>query len=175
MPLSDHLRSFLDSHQANFTLTTHPKAFTAREVAAAEHLPPRELAKTVVAFGDGRYHLIVIPASKVVDFHELRTALGLSQARLATETEVAELFPDCELGAMPPIGPYTDYKCTWTGVWRARRRSLSMPEPTAKYFTCGQWNSDALFCPTLPQLRASLRRLTAGDVLAGDCVCSQES
>jgi Ala-tRNA(Pro) deacylase len=106
MPLSEPLRSFLDSHQVGFSLTTHPEAFTAREVAAAEHLPAREVAKTVVVFGDGAYHMIVIPASRLVDFHEVRDALGLAQARMATETELSKLFPDCELGAMPPLGPF---------------------------------------------------------------------
>ena len=105
MPLAERLRSFLDSHRAEFTLTTHAKAFTAREVAAAEHLLPREVAKTVVVFGDGVYHMLVIPASKLVDFHEVRGALGLPQARLATEAELDALFPDCETGAMPPFGP----------------------------------------------------------------------
>jgi Ala-tRNA(Pro) deacylase len=105
MPLSDRLSSFLVSHHAEFTVTSHPKAFTAREVAAAEHLPPREVAKTVVVFGDGSYRMIVIAASKLVDFQEVRIALGLSQARMATEREMQELFPDCELGAMPPFGP----------------------------------------------------------------------
>ncbi|HTX37746.1 MAG TPA: YbaK/EbsC family protein [Bryobacteraceae bacterium] len=105
MPLSERLRSFLESHQAEYTLTTHAKAFTARAVAAAEHLPPREIAKTVVIFGDEAYHMIVIPASKLVDLYEVRPVLGLSQARLATETELGTLFPDCELGAMPPLGP----------------------------------------------------------------------
>ena len=105
MPLSERLRSFLDSHHAEFTITTHPKAFTAREVAAAEHLPAREVAKTVVVFADGAYHMIVVPASKLVDFHEVRPVLGFTQARLATEDELGKLFPDCELGAMPPFGP----------------------------------------------------------------------
>jgi Ala-tRNA(Pro) deacylase len=105
MPLSERLRVFLDSHHAEFTLTTHPRAFTAREVAAAEHMPAREVAKTVVIFGDGAYLMIVIPASKLVDLYEVRPTLGLSQVRLATEDELARLFPDCELGAMPPLGP----------------------------------------------------------------------
>jgi len=104
MPLNERLRTFLDSNHAEFTLTTHSKAFTAREVALAERLPPREVAKSVVLFGDAEYHLLVIPASKLVDFQELRPALGLSQARLATEDEIGRLFPDCELGAMPPFG-----------------------------------------------------------------------
>jgi Ala-tRNA(Pro) deacylase len=104
MPLPERLRSFFDSARAEYSLTVHPKAFTAREVALAEHLPPREVAKTVVLFGDAEYHMVVIPANKLVDFHELRPALGLTQARLATEAELASLFADCELGAMPPFG-----------------------------------------------------------------------
>lgn len=104
MPLIERLRSFLGERHAEYTLTDHPKAFTAREVALAERLPPREVAKTVVLFGDAEYHMVVIPANKLVDFQELRHALGLTQARLATEDEIAGLFPDCELGAMPPFG-----------------------------------------------------------------------
>lgn len=105
MPLSERLRDYLDSHRVAYHVTSHPKAFTAREVASAEHMPARELAKTVVVLGDGSYHLIVIPASKLVDFQEVRLALGLYQVRLATEEEIAKLFPDCEIGAMPPFGP----------------------------------------------------------------------
>ena len=104
MPLSDPLRQFLDSHKAKYALSSHHTAFTAREVAASEHLPAREVAKVVVVFGDGKYHMIVIPANRLVDFQEVRHTLGLSQARLATEEELSKLFPNCELGAMPPIG-----------------------------------------------------------------------
>jgi Ala-tRNA(Pro) deacylase len=104
MPLSERLRTFLDSNHAEFTLTEHSRAFTAREVAHVEHLPAREVAKSVVLFGDAEYHVVVIPANKLVDFQELRPVLGLSQVRLATEDELSRIFPDCELGAMPPFG-----------------------------------------------------------------------
>lgn len=104
MPLPSQVQTFLDSHQAKYALSSHHSAFTAREVAAVEHLPAREVAKVVVVFGDGKYHMIVIPANRLVDFQEVRHALGLTQARLATEEELGKLFPDCELGAMPPIG-----------------------------------------------------------------------
>ena len=131
MPLSERLRSFLDSHHAEYTFTTHPKAFTAREVAVAEHLPPREVAKTVVVLGDGAYSIIVIPASRLVDLHEVRTTLGFSQVRLATENELGTLFPDCEIGAMPPLGPLYEFPFTWTAPWRPRRPSPSTPERIA--------------------------------------------
>lgn len=104
MPLPERLHSFLESKLADYTLTVHAKAYTAREVAHAERLPAREVAKTVVLFGDAEYHMVVIPASKLVDFQDLRPVLGLMQVRLATEEELGRLFPDCELGAMPPFG-----------------------------------------------------------------------
>ena len=108
MPVLGKLRSFLDSNQVEYSQTTHPTAFTAREVASAEHLPAREVAKTVVVFGDDGYHMMVVPASRMVDFQEVRLTLGLTHARLATEEELGKLFPDCELGAMPPIGSLYD-------------------------------------------------------------------
>ena len=52
--------------------------------------------------------MMVVPATRLVDFQEVRLTLGLSHARLATEEELGKLFPDCELGAMPPIGSLYD-------------------------------------------------------------------
>src|SRR5262245_40146287 len=105
MPLSDRIRGFLDSLEVPFSITAHPNAFTARQVALAEHVPPRTVAKTVVVFGDGEYHMIVVPASRLVDLQEARPVLGLTHLRLASEEELAQVFPDCEVGAMPPLGP----------------------------------------------------------------------
>lgn len=104
MPLLEKLRVFLDENHAQYTHTVHSIAYTAREVASAEHLPPREVAKTVVVHGDDGYHMLVLPANRLVDFQEVRLALGLSHARMVPETELNRLFPDCELGAMPPMG-----------------------------------------------------------------------
>ncbi len=104
MALLERLRVFLDENHAEYTHTVHPLAYTAREVASAERLPNREVAKVVIIFGDEGYHMVVLPANRLVDFQEVRLSLGLSHARLATETEVGQLFPDCELGAMPPMG-----------------------------------------------------------------------
>ncbi|MDR3703055.1 MAG: YbaK/EbsC family protein [Candidatus Sulfopaludibacter sp.] len=108
MPHQQKLRSVLEANHLAFTQTTHTAAFTAREVASVEHLPAREVAKTVVLFGDGGFRMIVIPANKLVDFQEVRLALGLSHVRLATEEELSKLFPDCELGAMPAVGNMYD-------------------------------------------------------------------
>ena len=92
------IKTRLYSHHA------HPDAYTAREVASAEHVPTREVAKTVVFVegdGDG---MVVLGANCAVGMNEIRMLLGQPRLRLATERELAKLFPECELGAMPPFG-----------------------------------------------------------------------
>jgi Ala-tRNA(Pro) deacylase len=80
-------------------VTAHPLAYTAREVASVEHVPAREVAKTVIYLSEGGYGMAVLPADSVVDLEQLRLDLGFSRLRLATEGELAELFSTCELGA----------------------------------------------------------------------------
>jgi Ala-tRNA(Pro) deacylase len=104
MPILTKLREFLDQNQVDYTHTVHPLAYTAREVASAEHVPAREMAKTVIFLSEQGYGMAVLPADSVVDLEQLRLDLGLSRLRLATEAELSELFPTCELGAMPPFG-----------------------------------------------------------------------
>jgi Ala-tRNA(Pro) deacylase len=108
MAIAQRLREFLQRKCVEYTHTQHPRACTARDVASAEHLPSREVAKTVIVLGDGGYHMIVVPANKLVDFQEMRLVLRLQEARLATEQELENLFPDCELGAMPAMGNVYD-------------------------------------------------------------------
>jgi Ala-tRNA(Pro) deacylase len=104
MPILRKLQEFLEQNQTDYTHTVHPLAYTAREVASAEHVPAREVAKTVVFLSEQGYGIAVLPADSVVDLEQLRLDLGLARLRLATEAELADLFPPCELGAMPPFG-----------------------------------------------------------------------
>lgn len=104
MAIVQRLQELLDASGVGYTHHVHPTAYTAREVAQLEHVPQHRFAKGVVFWGDEGYAMAVLPADYVVDLQELRAALGLKRARLATEKELAELFADCELGAMPPLG-----------------------------------------------------------------------
>ncbi|HEY7536262.1 MAG TPA: YbaK/EbsC family protein, partial [Thermodesulfobacteriota bacterium] len=38
------------------------------------------------------------------DFERLKSAIEAKQIELASEKEFQKLFPDCEVGAMPPFG-----------------------------------------------------------------------
>lgn len=104
MPILTKLREFLDQNGVTYTHTVHPLAYTAREVAAVEHAPAREMAKAVIFVSEHGYGMAALTADSVVDLEQLRLDLGLSRLRLATEAELNELFPACELGAMPPFG-----------------------------------------------------------------------
>ena len=104
MPILTKLREFLDQSQTEYTHTIHPLAYTAREVASSEHVPVREIAKTVIFLSENGYGMAVLTADSVVDLEQLRQDLGLARLRLATEAELSGLFPACELGAMPPFG-----------------------------------------------------------------------
>ena len=104
MPVLARLQDFLDRTHTSYGHTVHSPAYTARQLARAEHVPESEVAKTIVFVGDEGYGMAVLPADCSADLRELRDILGQSHLRLATEEELAVLFNDSELGAMPPFG-----------------------------------------------------------------------
>jgi len=102
--ISPRLENFLTQHHVVFQHTAHRPTFTARELARAEHAPSSEVAKAVVFLADGAFGMAVLGANTHIDLNELRHAIGAKSLRLATENELLDLFPDTELGAMPPFG-----------------------------------------------------------------------
>ncbi len=103
MPL-EKLKAYLDTHNIKYTSVFHSETFTSQEVAQSAHISGRELAKTVIIKKDGKLAMVVLPASRKVNLELLKSAAGAKQIELADETEFAEMFPDCEIGAMPPFG-----------------------------------------------------------------------
>jgi Ala-tRNA(Pro) deacylase len=102
------LESYLDDHGVKYLRIRHSPAFTAQEIAASAHIPGKELAKTVMVKLDDRMAMVVLPASNRIDFDLLREAVGAQQIELAEEREFRNVFPDCEVGAMPPFGNLFD-------------------------------------------------------------------
>lgn len=98
------LDSFLREARVPYTTFTHPEAFTAQDEAAVSHVPGRSWAKVVICFADDELILAVVPAPSLVDLEELRMLTGARALRLADEHELRTLYPDCEVGAMPPFG-----------------------------------------------------------------------
>jgi Ala-tRNA(Pro) deacylase len=103
MPMLERVQDYLKANGVPFLHSVHEAVYTARDLAAVEHLPLREVAKVVVFRSEYGFSMAVVPADRLLDLEQLR-ALMLSHVRLATEEELFKLFPNCELGAMPPLG-----------------------------------------------------------------------
>lgn len=103
MPVAN-LKEFLNTNGVPHITISHPKAYTAMEVAQAAHVEGKEMAKTVVVNLDGRLAMAVLPATQHVDLDRLRKGTGAHSVVLAQEWEFQADFPECEVGAMPPFG-----------------------------------------------------------------------
>lgn len=99
------IHEFLREAGVRYSVVPHPQAFTAQEEAAATHVPGRNWAKVVACFVDGIPIEAVVPATLVVNMRRLLDLAGGDEIRLAEEGELRQLFPECDQGAMPPLGP----------------------------------------------------------------------
>jgi len=99
------IHEFLREAHVPYTVVPHRPAFTAREEAAATHVPAQDWAKVVVCFLDGEPVEAVVPAHSKIDLDLLLELAGGHEIRVADEDELFRLFPECEVGAMPPFGP----------------------------------------------------------------------
>ncbi len=104
MSIPAKIREYLDSHRIAYQFCTHSPAYTAQGLAHVQHVSGKELAKVVMVVVNGRMMMTVLPGSHRVEIERLEGLLGGQKSRLATEEEFKDLFPDCEVGAMPPFG-----------------------------------------------------------------------
>ena len=107
MPVTK-LKEFLDRHAVPYETITHSKTFTSQDTAEVAHVPGKELAKTVMVWLDDRMAMAVLPSSSHIDLGRLQEACGARRVVVATENEFRDLFPNCEVGAMPPFGNLWD-------------------------------------------------------------------
>ena len=98
------LASFLQEQGVGYEKHEHALAYTSQSLANVEHVSGYLVAKPVVVKGSAGFAMCVLAAPKHVDLGRVARALREREVRLADEAEMASLFPDCELGAEPPVG-----------------------------------------------------------------------
>ena len=104
MAISSTLKTFLDTHKVKYKSLKHPTVYTAQEIAAAQHVPGRQLAKCVLVKTERGVHLAVLPAIHLVDLAKLKTVLRVKKVCLANEVDIKLAFADVEVVAMSPFG-----------------------------------------------------------------------
>jgi Ala-tRNA(Pro) deacylase len=104
MSIAKRVKDYLEQTGVSYSHCTHRLAYTAQEVAAVQHVPGKEMAKTIVLKADSEFVMVVLPAVMKINMKVLRDELPFAHVELATESEFAKLFPDSERGAMAPFG-----------------------------------------------------------------------
>lgn len=102
------LRDYLDEHQVEYVTISHSRAYTAQRIAAAAHVPGKNMAKTVMLKVDGSLLMAVLRAPDTVNLVTVKELTGADTVALAKEDEFEQRFPDCEVGSMPPFGNLYD-------------------------------------------------------------------
>jgi Ala-tRNA(Pro) deacylase len=102
--ISAKLKKFLDENRVKYVSIFHSLAYTAPEIAASVHVKGKLLAKAVIVKVNGETVMAVMPSTRRIDLPLLGDVLGAQDPRLASEPEFRDLFPECEVGAMPPFG-----------------------------------------------------------------------
>jgi Ala-tRNA(Pro) deacylase len=102
MAIALSLQQYLDGLGVPYEVMTHDRTLRSSDTAQASAVPEDSLAKGVLIKRKDGYLLAILPATCHVQLDAigawLRQPIGL-----ATEAEAANIFGDCELGAIPPV------------------------------------------------------------------------
>lgn len=104
MAVNPNIIAYLDEQGVKYEAVSHPQVFSTVEEANALGIEADEVAKTLVINIRGRYVLAILPGAQRLDVKKLREVLNTSHARLMTEEEMANDFPEYDVGAVPPLG-----------------------------------------------------------------------
>jgi Ala-tRNA(Pro) deacylase len=103
MAIAITLQEYLDKSGIEYDVLPHAHTETSFDTAQKTHIPPEQVAKSVILEDEDGYLMAVIPASHHIELGQLSRQLE-RRLGLATEDELSDLFGDCVLGAVPPIG-----------------------------------------------------------------------
>jgi Ala-tRNA(Pro) deacylase len=103
MTIAATVQRHLDDCGIDYEVVEHARTLSSSRTAQVSHVSGDRLAKAVVLRSEGGFTMIVLPASRHLRLGALQDYLD-RPVGLATEKEVAQLFNDCELGAVPPVG-----------------------------------------------------------------------
>jgi Ala-tRNA(Pro) deacylase len=103
MAIAEKLKIYLTDKNASYELVAHPRTGSSMETAEAAHVPGDQLAKAVIVKDKEHFAVVVLPSDHHLDLDNVGKQLD-STIAMATEEELASLFPDCTIGAIPPLG-----------------------------------------------------------------------
>ncbi len=112
MAIATKLENYLRQREVEYKLVTHPRSEYSMETAEKAHVHGDALAKGVLVKDDDGYVLVVLPSDYHVELESLHKLLG-QEVEMVDEANLAEVFNDSELGAIPPVGMAYGVKTIW--------------------------------------------------------------
>jgi Ala-tRNA(Pro) deacylase len=103
--MASTVSQFLDDRSVSYRVIPHAHSATSRESAHAANVREDKVAKAILLRDSEGPVLAVIPASSSLDLRAVHDETGRNQLEMVPESELGRTFPDCELGALPPLGP----------------------------------------------------------------------
>lgn len=103
MAIAKTVQNYLTQKSVDYDLIPHPHSGSSHETAEASHVREDHIAKGVIVKDSSGYAMVIVPASNYVEMKHVRKELD-RELELVEEDEFAKLFPDCEAGAVPPLG-----------------------------------------------------------------------
>ena len=103
MTIAASVQHYLGYEGVRYDVITHERTPDSNRSAQAAHIPGDKLAKCVMLTDGEGFLMAVLPATHKVDLGAVRRQLN-RKLGLATDRELADLFQDCEPGALPPLG-----------------------------------------------------------------------
>ncbi len=103
MSMSATLEQCLNAGGARYDVLHHSYSHSSAETAAAARVPGERLAKTVLLSDEQGFVAAVLPSTHAVRLSELRAKTSRHLA-VAKEADIREIFKDCDVGALPPVG-----------------------------------------------------------------------
>ena len=112
MAIASKLENYLKQRAVDYQVVTHSHSEYSMETAEKAHVHGDALAKGVLVKDDDGYLLVVLPADYQIELESLQKLLR-QQVEMVGEATLGEVFDDCEVGAVPPIGMAYGVKTLW--------------------------------------------------------------
>ena len=103
MAIAITLKKYLEDSGIEYELIKHDYAATSMHSADKAHISGENIAKAVILYDGEDYIVAVVPATHQVQLGKLHKQFDRYMS-LASESELHELFDDCSVGAIPPLG-----------------------------------------------------------------------
>jgi Ala-tRNA(Pro) deacylase len=113
------MERFLDAHMIPFEVVAHPHSQTSVETARAAGIPASQVAKGVLLDGEDCQMVAMIPADQEIRLGQLSIEQEM-EFSLAEESEVTQLFTECEPGVVPGLPNAWGVEMVWDDALMAQ-------------------------------------------------------